>query len=60
MDVEDHVTGVEADDCVGMGGSVIEEAGACCHGGFGTVGLGAGDGVESLEDRIVNGSAVVK
>jgi len=40
---EDHVTGMIADDGIGVGGTVIEELCQCFHGSLGPMGLLGGE-----------------
>ena len=60
VDVEDHVAGMVADGGVRMSGAVVEQLGDGARGGFGTVGLGAGEGAEGDEQSGVDGASVVE
>jgi len=43
---EDHVTGVIADDSIGVGGAIIEQLGQCFQGSLGSVSLLGGERAE--------------
>ena len=60
MDMGDHVTGMISDECIRMGGAVIEKICCCIHGFLCSVGLTRGEAVETVLHGGINGSAVIE
>jgi hypothetical protein len=59
MIVEDHVTGMVADDGIWMGCSIVSELDNCIGGGTGGLGFCSGNGPKGNEHGGVNGDTVV-
>ena len=60
MDRQYHVSGMEPDACVGMGGDIVEELVTCLLEGLGAVCLVYWDCVECGKEGGVNGAPVVE
>ena len=60
MDVEDHLTGVIADDGDRVGSCVVEEVSDFGHGGFGWSGLSGGNRAQRYEQREVYCDSVIE
>ena len=60
INVENHVTGMEVNDCIRVRGCIVEESSAGLHGCLCAGSLRGGNGVESFEDGVVNGTSIVE
>jgi len=58
--LEEHVTGMKADDGIGMRGTVVEEVCARFGRGLSADSLGSGQGAKGDKERRVDGPAVVQ
>ena len=58
VDVEAHVTGMEANGGVRVRGSVVEQVDCGFGGGFGALGLSGGEAAKGDKHGVVNGSAI--
>jgi len=56
---EDHVTGMEMDDGIQMGGAVVEESGERLHGSLGAMCLLGGKGTKSNQQSGINCTGIV-
>jgi len=60
VDAEYHVAGMVTYHAIWMGGSIVQEVGACFDSGFRAMGLGGGKSAEGRKHGVVNGSGIVE
>jgi hypothetical protein len=58
--VENHVTGMVSDDCIGMGGGVVEQMCGGSGSGVCSCGLGSGKCAKGDKHGTVNGAFIVE
>ena len=60
MYVENHVASGVVDDCVGMGGAIVEEMGTGLGGGLSALCLGGRERAEGDQNSGIDGSTVIQ
>jgi len=56
---EDHVTGMEANDSIRMGGAIVEQVSEGLHGGLCAISLLGGEGTKGNQHGGVNSMGIV-
>ena len=56
---EDHVTGMEANDSIRMGGTIVEQVSDGLHGGLSAISLLGGKGTKGNQHGGVNSTGIV-
>jgi len=57
---EGHVTGMEANDSIRMGGTIVEQVSEGLHGGLCAISLLGGKGTKGNQHGRVNSASIVK